>query len=201
MEQDRIALYKFLSIGFTYPQEGFGQIIKKSLQLVSDHYRNLNKHGYRLSGLRLLKKGLKQLQTLQLYQWQAIYTSMFISNYPTTPLHPYESYYTEGTIYGNASQEVAQIYADCGLKVFSDKEFPDLVSFELEFAAFLIENSEGCKPVFKRFFFDHLFQWVPRFFEDTQKYEYAHIFYKGMASIGQRFLEKEKRLLKEFVDG
>ncbi len=196
MKNDRIALYKFLSIAFTYPDEGFDQIMQKAVKLVSTHYRNLNKSGYKLSGIKGVKSALKELKQMSIHQWQGIYTSLFISNYPKTPLHPYESFYKDGLLISDSTDELREIYAECGVEVFNEKEFPDLVSLELEFASFIIENEKTCKPVFKSFFMEHLFAWMPKFFKDTYSYEGTHPFYKGIAQIGEKFLEKEKSVIE-----
>ncbi len=202
MKEDRIAMYRFLSIAFTYPQEGFPQIMQQAIKLVSKHYRNLNKHGYRLSGIKTVKNALKELSNINIHKWQGIYTSLFISNYPKTPLHPYESFYREGLLISDSTEQVSRIYSECGVEVFSEKEFPDLISIELEFAGFLIEHQKTCMPVFERFFVEHLFAWVPSFFKDTINYEATHPFYRGIATIGERFLEKEKKVVERgLLDG
>ncbi len=200
MKEDRIALYKFLSIGFTYPDEGFEDVIIKSLNLISKPYTNLNKEGYRLSGIRKLKKGLKELSKSGLEEWQGIYTSLFISNYPQTPLHPYESFYKEGLLVSDSSDELAEIYKNCGVEIFDEKEFPDIINLELEFASFIIENQDGCLPVFKEFFTDHLFSWIFDFLNDTEQYEDTPLFYSSLARIGNLFLQKEKKIIEELID-
>jgi len=196
MEKDRASLYRFLSIGFTYPEDNYSEIIEKAIELVNPSYSNLNKNGYKISGIRDLKKGLKELKSLKFEEWQGIYTSLFISNYPKTPLHPYESFYKEGIISGATADRVNELYQSCGLEIFDEREFPDYLIFELEFAAFLIENSEGCKPIIKEFFIDHLFSWIFNFFDDVIKYEQTPLFYRALSKIGETFLSKEKKNLE-----
>ncbi|WP_051904451.1 TorD/DmsD family molecular chaperone [Hippea jasoniae] len=196
MEKDRASLYRFLSIGFTYPEDNYSEIIEKAIELVNPSYSNLNKNGYKISGIRDLKKGLKELKSLKFEEWQGIYTSLFISNYPKTPLHPYESFYKEGIISGATADRVNELYQSCGLEIFDEREFPDYLIFELEFAAFLIENSEGCKPIIKEFFVDHLFSWIFNFFDDVIKYEQTPLFYRALSKIGETFLVKEKKNLE-----
>lgn len=196
MEKDRASLYRFLSIGFTYPEDNYSEIIEKAIELVNPSYSNLNKNGYKISGIRDLKKGLKELKSLKFEEWQGIYTSLFISNYPKTPLHPYESFYKEGIISGATADRVNELYQSCGLEIFDEREFPDYLIFELEFAAFLIENSEGCKPIIKEFFIDHLFSWIFNFFDDVIKYEQTPLFYRALSKIGETFLVKEKKNLE-----
>ncbi len=201
MIEDRITLYRFLGIAFTYPQEGFMEILKKSIELISSSYTNLNKHGYRITGIKHLKDSLKELENMKIDQWQGLYTTLFISGYPTTPLHPYESFYKEGLLVSQSSDELIDIYESCGVEIFDNKEFPDFISFEMEFASFIIENENGCKPVFRQFFFDHLFSWIFDFFDDTQKYKETHQFYKSITQIGDGFLKKEQKILEKLIDG
>ncbi len=200
MREDRIAMYRFLGIGFTYPEDKFEEIIQKSIDLVSKSYTNLNKEGYKLTGIKNLKKGLKELTEMKFEEWQAAYTSLFIANFPKTPLHPYESFYKEGIVGGDISEMLDNIYKSCGLEVFDDREMPDYLVFELEFASFLIENDKTCKPLFEEFFFNHLFDWVPNFFEDVINFEGSPLFYKALSEIGLAFLNKEKKVVKEFID-
>ncbi len=200
MLEDRISMYKFLSIGFTYPQEGFDEILNKSVEFISNSYTNLNKNGYRISGIKNLKQSLKTLTDKKLDEWQGIYTSLFISGYPKTPLHPYESFYKEGLLVSESSDEIAQIYQDCGIEIFDEKEFPDFITFELEFASFIIENQQGCLPVFKEFFFEHLFTWIFDFFSDVQNYKETPVFYNSLAHIGEGFLKKEQKLLEGVIN-
>ena len=200
MKEDRAAMYKFLSIGFTYPQEGFSEILNKSVQLMSEHYTRLNKQGYRLSGIKKLKSGLKELSKLKTDNWQEIYTSLFVSNFPKTPLHPYESFYKEGLLVSESSDEIVEIYKDCGVEIFDDKEFPDLINLELEFASFIVENQEGCLPVYNEFFNNHLFSWIFDFFKDVEGYKKTPLFYSSLAKIGNLFLQKEKKVIARLTD-
>ena len=142
MINDRSSIYRFLSIGFTYPQEGFNEILQKSIEMMSHSYTNLNKHGYRIFGIKNLRNALGELSTKKLDEWQGIYTSLFISGYPSTPLHPYESFYKEGLLVSESTDQINQIYKDCGVEIVDNKEFPDFIVFEMEFASFLIENQE-----------------------------------------------------------
>lgn len=200
MKENRIALYKFLSIGFTYPNDGFKEILQKSVELISKAYTALNKDNYRITGIKNLKQGIKEITDMSLEEWQGIYTSLFISGFPKTPLHPYESFYKEGLLVSDSSNEVSEIYNNCGVEIFDNKEFPDFISLEMEFAAFIIENQEGCLPVFRAFFFDHLFSWVFNFFNDVINYKDAPLLYRSLSNIGSCFLKKEKNILRRVAN-
>ncbi len=200
MKEDRIALYRFLSIGFTYPEDNFSEIVKRSIDMITLPYTRLNKENYKITGIKNLKRGLKELSKMSFEEWQALYTSLFIANFPKTPLHPYESFYKEGIVGGDVSYQLEQIYKSCGLEIFDERELPDYLIFELEFASFLIEHQTDCKPIYNEFFFNHFFDWIPIFFEDVYNYEDTHLFYKSLSEIGLTFLKKEEKLLKELID-
>ena len=200
MKENRIALYKFLSIGFTYPNDGFKDVLQKSVGLISEPYTKLNKNSYRITGIKNLKQGIKEITTMGLEEWQGIYTSLFISGFPKTPLHPYESFYKEGLLVSESSDEISETYGSCGIEIFDNKEFPDFISFELEFAAFIIENQEECLPVFQTFFFNHLFSWIFDFFDDVKNHKDTPLLYKSLSNIGSSFLRKEKNILRRLVN-
>ncbi|AEA33471.1 TorD/DmsD family molecular chaperone [Hippea maritima] len=200
MKDDRIAMYRFLSICFTYPEENFSEVIQKAIQMIKQSYTNLNENGYKLTGIRNLKQGLKEMEKLSLHQWQGVYTGLFIANFPKTPFHPYESFYKDGLVGGEVSDQLNEVYKSCGLEIFDEREFPDYLPFELEFGAFLLENEEACKPAFAEFFFDHLFSWVFNFFDDLNKDKKVPLFYRSLSQIGTTFLTKEQKVLKELLN-
>ena len=167
---------------------------------MSKSYTALNKEGYKLTGIKNLKNGLKKLSSIPFEEWQAKYTSLFIANFPKTPLHPYESFYKEGIVGGEISDMLDNIYKSCGLEIFDDREMPDYIVFELEFAAFLVENDTSCKPLFEEFFFNHLFDWALNFFEDVINFNSSPLFYEALSEIGTTFINKEKKIIKEFID-
>ena len=81
------------------------------------------------------------------------YTRTFINAYPKVPCPPYESYYREGVVYGEASVQVEKIYRNHGLIYDYKSEPPDHISVELEFLA-IEEDIE---------FLERVKKWVPLF--------------------------------------
>ncbi len=199
MKEHRVAMYRFLSIGFTYPKEGFCEIMNRALEMVRESYSLLNSNGYKIVGIQNLKKGLKSLQNMEPEELEALYTSLFISNYPKVPLHPYESFYKGGLLVSEATDSIRELYEECGVEVFDDREFPDIISLELEFASFLVEHEISCKPVFDGFFNEHLFSWIFDFFKDLSSYSKTPLFYKALSSMGSTFLKREQKQIKRLL--
>lgn len=57
-----------------------------------------------------------------LQELQEEYTNLFISSFPTLPCPPYESYYREGLLLGETSQEVLDYYEKTGFQFFKEGE-------------------------------------------------------------------------------
>ena len=91
--------------------------------------------------------------TVDLAELQTEYTRLFVNAYPTLPCPPYESFYREGTVYGNTVNEVVALYEQQGLEYTYQGEPPDHISVELDFLA-ETGNQE---------FLTRMRQWVPQF--------------------------------------
>jgi len=110
--------FRFFSLIFSYPSE-------KVLEELETLARDIPEY----SGL------VEMLKTHTLEELQTEYTRLFITDHPTLTCPPYESYYREGSVYGNASVEVREIYESHGLEYSFEGEPPDHISVELEFIA------------------------------------------------------------------
>ncbi len=111
--------YRYFSLLFSYPTE-------ENLREI----RELSRDG----DIARFRSGAA-LSTVPLEDAQAEYTRLFISTHPTLLCPPYESYYREGIVYGNASVEAAEWYRRLGLEFTCEGEPPDHLSAELEFLA------------------------------------------------------------------
>ena len=110
--------FKFFSLVFSYPsQETLDEV--ESLAINIPEYAHL----------------VEMLKSHSLEELQTEYTRLFVTDFPTLTCPPYESYYREGSLYGNASIEVEDIYRDRGLEYSFEGEPPDHISVELEFLA------------------------------------------------------------------
>jgi nitrate reductase assembly molybdenum cofactor insertion protein NarJ len=117
--------YRYYSLVFSYPtEESLRQI--KELGETGD-FSALHSCGV--------------LHAVPLEKAQAEYTRLFISAYPALLCPPYESYYREGIVYGQASVEVGELYERHGLKFSFEGEPPDLLSAELDFLALTNDRS------------------------------------------------------------
>jgi len=110
--------FRFFSLIFSFPTEKTLAEIE-NLTSVFPEYTQLVKE--------FLRHSLDDLQ--------AEYTRLFVTGYPTLSCPPYESYYREGSVYGNSSIEVKDIYESHGLEYSFEGEPADHISVELEFLA------------------------------------------------------------------
>ncbi len=155
--------YRYFSLVFSYPTE-------ESLQEI----RNLS--GTRgITGAR----PCEALCNLSLEEVQAEYTRLFISAYPALLCPPYESYYREGIVYGNASTEVGEWYQERGLRFAYEGEPPDFISAELDFLALTSD----------RMFLARLKEWV---FEFTGRVKEHSRLYGPCAGELEDFLKHEQ---------
>ncbi len=111
--------YRYFSLIFSYPTE----------QTLSE-LRELSQSA-EAAGLY----AGKALGTATLEELQTEYTRLFISAYPKLLCPPYESYYREGIVYGNASIEVGEWYRKHGLDFICEGEPADILSAELDYLA------------------------------------------------------------------
>ncbi len=111
--------YRYFSLIFTFPTRETLQALRE----LSEEARPAGLHG------------ADRLWAVSLDELQAEYTRLFISAYPRLYCPPYESYYREGVVYGNASLEVGEWYQKSGLDYSYQGQPPDLVSAELDYLA------------------------------------------------------------------
>lgn len=139
-----------------------------------------------------IKKICKILESQEMDKLLTEYTSCFVNDFRGLKCPPYESWYTERTIYGKVVEKLIATYLKYGLIV--QKELPDHVSTEMEFASFLYFvslNKEG-----DEFVKSHILRWVPKLAKDiieNAKGEYTRLI--GIAL--EKFMESEReRILK-----
>ena len=98
---------------------------------------------------------------------QAEYVKLFINALPETPCPPYGSFYLEGTLMGDSTIRLRDLYASHG---FHTDEMEDHISVELEFLA-LLSMASGLEGVRESidFLLDHLRSWTPAFLEQIEK--------------------------------
>ncbi len=115
------------------------------------------------------------------------YTSCMINDYSGLKCPPYESWYTQRTVYGNVVSDLMKIYSKYG--IYPNKELPDHVSTEMEFASFLYFVSQDDEA--DNFVSKHILNWVPRLASDitaNARGNYTRIIGTLLAA----FMESEK---------
>jgi nitrate reductase assembly molybdenum cofactor insertion protein NarJ len=131
--------YRYFSLIFSYPTE-------ENLREIRELSKTCDIAGFR-SG--------EALCTVPLEEAQAEYTRLFVSAYPALLCPPYESYYREEIVYGNASVEAGEWYRKHGLDFTYEGEPPDLLSAELDFLALTNDRA----------FLEKLHEWIYKFTE------------------------------------
>jgi nitrate reductase assembly molybdenum cofactor insertion protein NarJ len=137
ISETRPNYFKLFSLIFSYPS----QEVLEEIKQMTENYPEL------ASGL---KSAIEKLVNVKIDELQTEYTRLFVSSHPTLLCPPYESYYREGIVYGNASVEVREIYESHGLDYVFEGEPPDHISVELDFLAITGDKK----------FVDRLKEWV-----------------------------------------
>jgi nitrate reductase assembly molybdenum cofactor insertion protein NarJ len=156
-ERDLKRIY-LLSLIFSYPSEEVLERIKEVSKGVD------------------LGSALKSFTDANKSEIETEYTALFVNSYPTLPCPPYESYYREGRLYGDSTEEVRRIYRQNGLE-FSHVEAPDHISAELEFLALTGDRE----------FFERMKEWI---FDFTSRLKSQKSIYMAFSEELERIFEK-----------
>lgn len=122
ISETRPNYFKLFSLIFSYPSHEVLEEIKQ----MADKLPELKPE---------IKSAIEKFVETEIEELQTEYTRLFVSSHPTLLCPPYESYYREGIVYGNASVEVREIYESHGLRYTYEGEPPDYISVELDFLA------------------------------------------------------------------
>jgi TorA maturation chaperone TorD len=126
-----------------------------------------------------------------------------------SPPPPYESFYREQRLCGEASAEVYRFYSRLGVTLPEEwTETPDYLGVEIDFMRLLCHREEEAwlnkQPekalelleVSLDFLKDHLLKWAPSFLD--KMYEMADLdFYRGLAKLTGGFLKYDARHIGE----
>ncbi len=121
---------------------------------------------------------------------------------------PYGSVYLEGkhAIMGDSTVEVQRLYRQAGL-LLKEKEVPDHIALELEFAGYLAGKVHGrqhdndrdameeTRKFYKQFVHGTLIRWIPEFCRRIRS-ETEHTLYNSLASCLEEFVIKENRVIQ-----
>ncbi|MEM0097403.1 MAG: molecular chaperone TorD family protein [Conexivisphaerales archaeon] len=119
------------------------------------------------------------------------YTSCMVNDFRELKCPPYESWYTERTIYGRVVGNLMQLYSKYG--IHPQKELPDHISTEMEFVSFLyfVQQVEEANNFVNK----HIINWAPKLAMDiiaNAKGNYTRLIGVSLT----RFIEREKGRLK-----
>jgi TorA maturation chaperone TorD len=145
-----------------------------------------------------LERHEKESYRLGLESFQAEYVRLFVNSREGVLAPPYASFYTEGSLFGQAAQEALAHYEQFRITPdTSGNEPPDHISFELEFLSFLCtmeqealdqgrqEAAHRLRKAQMNFLLNHLFSWANRFCDrivengDLAYYQLVGAFTKG----------------------
>jgi nitrate reductase assembly molybdenum cofactor insertion protein NarJ len=138
-----VIVFRLFSLLFAYPAPEVVKSIEELLQ-----HESLAK-----------LESAKLLDTVDLADLQTEYVRLFVNSYPTLLCPPYESFYREGTVYGNTVNQVRELFKQSGLAYVYEGEPPDHISAELDFLAETGDQS----------FTNRMCQWVPEFTARVKK--------------------------------
>lgn len=127
-------------------------------------------------------------QSLNLQALQNEYVRLFINALPEVSCPPYASFYLEGSLMGESTIEIREMYSKYSLSA-SETELPDHIAIELEFLGLLtviLESDLSIQPDYD-FFVSHLRNWTPDFFECVVKNDRTG-FYKRLSAVTRDLL-------------
>lgn len=200
----RSAIYRILSLGFSYPEreildflgEGLAGKLKEALQLLPETYRES------------LAPGVKDLESAQAFtdELEGEYERLFRTELLSTP---YETEYDpmRSVRKGQELADILGFYRAFGLAPSERrKELPDHIAVELEFMSLLLqkeayaglngwsEKVEVSIDAQRKFLRDHLGAWVFTFCDRVEENSRLDL-YLSLAGLLRKFMELELREL------
>lgn len=132
------------------------------------------------------RKLIAEMRALDPVALENEYIRLFVNSMPEVPCAPYGSVYLEGTIMGESTLKVADIYRQYGLET---EEMADHIAVEAEFLAWLSgrldEAEENRRHV--AFLLGHLQQWTTEFFARVERHDRLGCYRRG-AGMARRLL-------------
>ncbi|KAB2889910.1 MAG: hypothetical protein F9K32_10680 [Desulfobulbaceae bacterium] len=116
------------------------------------------------------RKLLAEMRALDPVALESEYIRLFVNSLPEVPCAPYGSVYLEGTVMGESTLKVAEIYRQYGLET---EEMADHIAVEAEFLAWLSGRVDDAEENGRRFAFllGHLQKWTTEFFERVELHD------------------------------
>lgn len=146
----------------------------------------------------------KALQESTAKDLQVEHAALFIGPFELLA-PPYGSVYLDGNhkIMGDSTVSVQNMYRQAGLQL-EEKEVPDHIALELEFASYLagkvdeqlnnneLDEMEETKALYTHFLHNTLIRWVPEFCQRI-RLETKHAFYSSLSNCLEKFIIKENQ--------
>jgi TorA maturation chaperone TorD len=114
-----------------------------------------------------------------LQKLQSHYVRLFVNALPEVPCPPFGSCYLEGSLLGESTQWVDQLYRRYGLET---DEIPDHIAVELEFLAFLADRRTSASLEDFDALLSHLRSWMPEFLDRIHQYDQSG-FYRAVSEV------------------
>lgn len=150
----------------------------------------------------------KESYRFGLESFQAEYVRLFVNSGQGVLAPPYASFYTEGSMFGEAAREALAYYERFSLTLdTAQKEPPDHVVYELEFLSFLCsmeqealdesrqQEADELRRAQADFFCKHLFPWA-NIFCDRIVQNSRLAYYQLLGAFMKGFLAHERTLLE-----
>lgn len=121
---------------------------------------------------------LEEMRSLDRTVLENEYVRLFVNSLPEVPCAPYGSVYLEGTVMGETTLKVADIYRQYGM---IPEELADHIAVESEFLAWLHGVAAGDATARKDFTFllGHLRQWTEAFFQNVERHDQLGCYRQG----------------------
>lgn len=132
------------------------------------------------------RKLLAEMRALDSVTLENEYIRLFVNSLPEVPCTPYGSVYLEGTIMGESTLKVADIYRQYGLET---EELADHIAVEAEFLAWLYGRIDAAAENRQHFAFllSHLQKWTTKFFALVERHDRLGCYRRG-AGISRQIL-------------
>lgn len=113
---------------------------------------------------------IETMNSLAPVRLQNEYVRLFINALPEVPCAPYGSFYLEGSLMGETTVTVHEIYRKYGMET---KELPDHIAVESEFLAWLhgmADSDEAARKDYD-YLLGHLKEWTTLFFDRVEQHD------------------------------
>ena len=129
---------------------------------------------------------LEEMRSLDRTVLENEYVRLFVNSLPEVPCAPYGSVYLEGTVMGETTLKVAEMYRHYGLE---PEELADHIAVESEFLAWLHGRAGQSTEHDRHFDFllGHLQQWTTSFFAQVEQHDRLGC-YKRSAELARQLL-------------